>query len=164
MAFAKTINLEDFGKELQKIPKEVQKSAINSVYDEALKALQDLVEKTPVDTGLLASSWEVVKNPLEQEPSVVMGNFQNYAVVVLESGAKPFTPNFKPLHEWAARKLKKPMEDPEVKRLAWGTFRKIQREGITAKFIFSDFLDDILVPRIRDRIYADLNKDKPGGA
>ena len=161
MAFAKTIDLSDFGKELQKIPKEVQKVAINTVYDVALQKLQDLVEKTPVDTGALANSWEVVKNPLEPEPSVILGNFQKYATIMLESGAKPFTPNYKALHEWAARKLKKPMSDPEVKRLAGGTFRKIQREGITAKFIFSDFLEDVLIPEIRNKIYENLNKDTP---
>ena len=158
MAIAKEINLADFGKELKKIPTEVKKEVMNTVYSVALEKLQDLVEKTPVDTGALANSWEVIKNQATNEESVILGNFQSYATIMLESGAKPFTPNLKALQEWAGRKLKKPVESKEAQKLAWGTFHKIKREGITAKFIFSDFLEDVLIPEMRERIYKNLEK------
>ena len=119
-----------------------------------MKSQERLNEETPVDTGFLLKSWEVKKNPLEPEPSVLIGNTAPYANVVLESGAKPHRVPFKPVLEWAGRKLKKPPTDPEVRRLAWGTIKKIEREGVPAKFTVTNAIDDYILPNIK----AELDK------
>ena len=157
MALAKTINISDFRKELKKIGPEWKKEVIDATYSGVLKSQERLNQETPVDTGFLLASWEVEKNPLEPEPSVILGNTAPYATVVLESGAKPHTPPPDAIIEWAARKLKKPREHPLVKSLAWGTIKKIQRKGIEAKFIFSKAIDEYVLPNILEEVDKVLN-------
>ena len=63
MATAINVELKDFGKELQKIPKEMEKDVIDSFYSAALKSQEELNKLTPVDTGALLAQWDIVKNP-----------------------------------------------------------------------------------------------------
>ena len=158
MAFAKTINMADFIKEMKKSTPEMRKEVVKATYSGVLKAEQALLEKTPVDTGALLASWRIEKNPLEPEPSVLFGNDSSYATVVMETGAKPHTVPLKPLLEWAARKLQKPIDSKEVKNLAWGVRKKIQKKGVEAKFIFSNWIDDDAIPSALEEIDKALNK------
>ena len=152
MAFANTVNMADFIKEMKKFTPAMRKEVVKATYSGALKSQEKLNEDTPVDTGFLLASWRVEKNPLEPEPSVIIGNDAPYANVVLESGAKPHTPPLKPLLEWASRKLRKPIDSREVKSLAWGVRKKIQREGVEAKFTLSKAIDDYIIPNILEEV------------
>ena len=152
MALAKTINLSEFIKEMKNFTPEMKKEAIKATYSGVLKAKESLLEKTPVDTGALLANWRIEKNPLEPEPSVLIGNDSNYATVVMETGAKPHTVPLKPLLEWASRKLQKPIDSQEVKNMAWGTRRKIQKKGVPAKFAFSNWIDDDAIPAVLEEL------------
>ena len=52
MAYAKTIDLSQFIKEMKKFTPELKKEAIKAVYKGALKSQEYLNKKTPVDTGV----------------------------------------------------------------------------------------------------------------
>ena len=118
MAIAKKVNLTEFVKELEKMPKEVVKEAIDATYSGVLGSQEALNKETPVDTGFLLSSWDTSKNPLEPEPSVVIGNTAPYSSVIMEYGARPHETPIPPLLEWAGRKLQKPTTDPNTPNLS----------------------------------------------
>ena len=158
MAIVKSVNISDFSKELKNLTPELKKEAIDATYSGVLKSQERLNKETPVDTGFLLASWRTEKNPLEPEPSVIIGNDAPYAGVVLEYGAKPHTPPLKPLLEWASRKLKKPIHHPRVRKLAFGVRRKVQRRGVPAKFTLSNAIDDYIIPNIIEEIEKSIGE------
>lgn len=152
MAFIKKISLKDFSKEIGLAFDDVKKESIEAVYSGVLKSQERLNEETPVDTGHLLASWRVEKHPDAPEPSVIIGNEAKYAGVVLEHGAPPFDVPIKPLLEWCARKFKRPIGDPKVKRIAWAIKHKIKEKGIPAKRIFSKAIDEYILPNIKNAL------------
>lgn len=153
MAFVKEVNINDLGKFLEKdLFPELVKETVNAVYAGCLKSKEQLYKETPVDTGYLVGSWRVEKNPTMPEPSVIIGNEAPYAGTVLEHGAPPFTPPIKPIIEWAARKLKKSQDSPEVRRLAWGVRNKIKNKGIPARRMFSKAIDGYVINNIKQEL------------
>lgn len=108
-----------------------------------LKSIPDLVEKSPVDTGLYASSWQFT----ETEKTMILGNSAPHAAVI-EYGARPFTPPITPLLQWAKRVLGDPSQppdySPEVRSLAYGVRDKIRREGMKPRRVLQNAFPDII--------------------
>lgn len=123
----------------------------NAVAAGVARSLPDLVAASPVDTGLYAQSWRMTND----EKSVVLGNDAPHAPII-EFGARPFSPPIEPLLAWAKRVLndssQPPEYSPEVKALAWGVKKKIEREGMAPRAVLSGMLDTII-----DNIILELN-------
>ena len=66
----KTIQLDDFEKELGNIAKDRLDDYKNAVISGVVGSIPMLVEQSPVDTGLYASSWDFEVS----EKSVILGN------------------------------------------------------------------------------------------
>ena len=143
--------MEELVKELgkdSKYLKENKKYVFEEVLDACLESIPEFTARSPVDTGLYASSWEVEP---ERYEAVFFGNTAPYAAVI-EHGARPFEAPIKPLLEWAARKLQREISDPEVRRLAWGVKKKFEREGMKPLHIMSKGVDEVLIPNILGRL------------
>ena len=147
MATVKTISINDAAKTLGKKFVESQKEeVVKATYDALLRSVEPMTERSPVDTGLYASSWEVKKL---DENTVAFGNTTPVYAYVLEYGARPFEAPIQPLLEWAGRKLQLPVDHPEVQRFAWAVKRKIAREGSEPKKILEKGIDEVLIPNMK---------------
>lgn len=149
------ISLAEFVKELQKSTnpqgmKERMQQVKTATKAGCLRSVPMLVERSPVDTGLYAQSWDV----REDETSVSIGNFAPHSPII-EYGTRPFTPPIKPLLAWAKRVLKdgsQPEDYSEaVRNLAYGVRGKIQKEGMKPKKIFDQAMPSIL-KNVREEI------------
>ena len=150
MATIKTISIDKAAKELGKnFPKSQRKEVIKAVYDALLQCVKPMAERSPVDTGLYAASWEVKKT--ESEETVTFGNTAPYAFVI-EKGARPFNAPIEPLIEWASRKLSLPKHHPEVKSFAWAIKRKFAREGMEPKNVLEKGIEEVLIPKIKENL------------
>ena len=147
MAVIKEFSIEEFAKEFGKkgFVKRHREAALTAVYKAILKSIKPITERTPVDTGLMRSSWEVQKT---DEKTVTLGNIAPHAIFV-ELGARPHTPNVQAIKEWAARQLKRPISDKLVERFSWAVIKKIQRDGLEPKNILSNSIEDIIKPKIK---------------
>ena len=76
MAVIKNIQIEDMSKEFKKIPYKLRHIVYDAVHKELLNSEKDMAEVTPVDTGLMASSYETVKHNNEE---ILFGNTAPYA-------------------------------------------------------------------------------------
>ena len=145
MATVKVIDIKNLTKELGvKFAKSNKKEVYEAVYDGLLKSVEPMAERSPVDTGLYANSWEVEKL---DENTVTFGNTAPYAFT-LEKGARPYTAPIQPLLEWAGRKLQLPEDHPEVKSFAWAVRKKFEREGMAPKNILEKGIDEVIMPNI----------------
>lgn len=112
----------------------------------------DIVESSPVDTGLYAQSWMFD----ETEFGAILANTAPHAAII-EFGARPFRPPLGPLLSWAKRVLKDssqpPNYSPEVWRLAKGTQNKIAEHGMVPKKIMEK-----AIPGIIDNIKAEYRR------
>lgn len=136
---AKVIDLKDFSKELEKISKENIEAFKESVVRALFDSIPQLVEKSPIDTGLYAQSWKVEYN----QDMARIGNIAPHSSII-EYGARPFTPPIRPLLEWARRVLQRPDFDDDVWALAVGTRNKIQVQGMKPKFVLTNAIGDII--------------------
>jgi hypothetical protein len=151
----KTVRLEDFAKTLEVDGKQRTEDFRKAVVRGAMRSIPDLVENSPVDTGLYAASWRFEP----KEWGAIIGNFAPHAAII-EEGARPFTPPMGPLLAWAKRVLKDPSTPPnyssEVWALAKGTQLKIQKYGMKPKHILQKQIPEIL-DNIKDE-YERLQK------
>ena len=143
---AKTVPLSKFAEELkaysEKNIAEYRKSVIMALTD----AIPRLVQKSPVDTGLYAQSWNLDVS----EQSAILGNYSPHAPII-EFGARPFTPPLAPLLAWAKRVLKKAEVDDDCWALAKYTQMKIADNGMMPKFILTNEIEFIMND-IRDNL------------
>lgn len=139
----KVIKLEDFPKVLEEFAHLAVKEQRAAITSGIAKSIPMLVNKSPVDTGLYAQSWDFTSS----EKLAVLGNYAPHAPII-EFGARPFTPPLKPLLEWAKRVLKSasqpPNYDENVQGLARYTQKKIQQYGMKPRHILTDALPQIL--------------------
>lgn len=146
----KVVNLSEFSGELGDWAKQYFEEARLVVLRALIDAIPELVESSPVDTGLYAQSWDA--QPTEQ--GAVIGNYAPHAPI-LEYGARPFTPPLAPLLAWAKRVLEDPSQPPNysdaVQGLARYTQKKIAREGIAPRHIMERAIPGIL-QRIEDEM------------
>lgn len=152
MMATKVVNLRDLSREIglysENHLKELKVATVNGIA----KSIPDLVNASPVDTGLYAQSW----NFTATEAAVFLGNYAPYAGII-EHGARPFTPPLGPLLAWAKRVLQDPSQppsySPEVQRLARGVQAKIAREGMKPKHVMEN-----LIPTILDNIRKEYER------
>lgn len=154
----KSIDLDDFSDYLGDFTKRSLKAKREAVVKGILKSIPDLIEASPVDTGLYASSWEAKAT----ESGVSIGNTAPYASII-EYGARPFTPPIGPLLAWAKRVLGEggghdtgqPETDytPEVWRLAKGVQKKIAEHGMAPHHILEN-----MTPKILENIRNELKQ------
>lgn len=152
MTVVKRVELADFQKELglytEKHVDDVRKATARGVA----KSIPMLVERSPVDQGFYAASWDFSV----EETAVILGNTAPHAPII-EFGARPFTPPLGPLLAWAKRVLQDPSQPPNyssaVQGLARYTQQKIAKEGMKPKHILRDAL-----PEIIQHIRAEMEK------
>jgi len=148
----KIINLRDFSDELRRSNDDRLDEQRSAVANGIARSIPKLVESSPVDTGLYASSWDFTIG----EKNAILGNFAPHAAII-ENGARPFTPPIKPLLDWAKRVLKDPGQppkySPDVWSLARGVQRKIQREGMKPRSILEK-----AIPMVIDNIRSELKR------
>lgn len=139
----KRINLRDAGKEIEGFAKATLEQQKNAVRSGLMRSIPMLTEKSPVDTGLYASSWQFS----ETERSMILGNIAPHAPII-EYGARPFTPPIAPLLAWAKRVLKDPSQPPDYSSAVWGlakyTQKKIAAEGMKPRHILENAIPDII--------------------
>jgi hypothetical protein len=139
----RTVNLEDFSKELKGFAKLSLEKKRKAVIGGIARSIPDLVAASPVDTGLYAASWGFTPT----ETGAILGNYAPYAGVI-EYGARPFTPPIGPLLAWAKRVLRDPSEPPhyssEVWALAKGVQKKISEQGMQPKHIMEGMIPTII--------------------
>jgi len=139
----KTVNLQDFAKEMGVHNDSQIKSFKKATVLGIAQAIPLLVEKSPVDTGLYAQSWDFT----EHENGVILGNYAPYAAII-ENGARPFTPPIGPLLQWAKRVLMDSSQPPnysnDVWALAKGTQKKISEVGMKPQHIMENAIPEIL--------------------
>lgn len=139
----KRIKLSEFAGELKNFHTKSTKEIRMATKIGILRSMNNLVEKSPVDTGEYASSWDFS----EQEKSMILYNHAPHASVI-EYGARPFTPPIGPLLAWAKRVLKDGSQPPnysdEVWALAKGTQKKIQQNGMKPRHVLEKALPDII--------------------
>ena len=161
MAVVREINLDEYAEQFgdgrgksAKFLKTQRRLIYDSVYDACLASVKDMAERSPVDTGLYASAWDVRKVSKDE---IQFGNTAPYATIV-ELGAQPFKPPYQPILEWTARQLQTTPDDPKAKRMAYFVIKKIEREGIDPKNVLENGLEDVILPLIKITIMK--NKDK----
>lgn len=140
---ATTVKLNEFSKIIKEMPGKSLEQVKRGTVSGVAKSIPDLVEASPVDTGLYAQSW----NFTADEQAVVLGNFAPYASII-EEGARPFRPPIEPLLAWAKRVLKDSSQPPnysaEVRQLAYGVQRKIAERGMAPRKILENMLPQII--------------------
>lgn len=139
----KTVNLRDLSSELGAYSEAAIKTLKDATLTGIARSIPDLVETSPVDTGLYAQSWGFKK----EEWGAILGNYAPHAPII-EHGARPFTPPLAPLLQWAKRVLRDPSQppdySPQVKSLAFAVRAKIQREGMKPRRIMENAIPGII--------------------
>lgn len=173
MSTRKTVQLEDFGKELGDFSEHSLEAQKRAVINGIAKSIPDLVAASPVDTGLYAASWGFT----ETETGAIIGNHAPYAGVV-EHGSRPFKAPLGPLLAWAQRVLRNTESKksgkvlkhtatysrtdsgehettyaPEVWALALYVQKKIAIEGISPKHVMEK-----TIPKILKNIKSELKR------
>lgn len=137
------VSLKDLGKELKGFSEATLEQQKQAVILGIARSLPMLAERSPVDQGHYAASWDMYAT----DRKAVIFNFAPHAAII-EYGARPFTPPIGPLLAWAKRVLQDPSQPPNYSSAVWGlargTQRKIAREGIKPKRVLTDALPDIL--------------------
>lgn len=146
------VSFKDFSKEIERF-KNLSISAFRyGTSSGVLKSIPMLVNKSPVDTGLYAQSWDFEVS----EKAVILGNYAPHAPII-EFGARPFKPPLKPLLQWAKRVLNDPSQPPEYSSKVWtlaiGTQKKIEKVGMQPKHILSNSISEI-VENIRKELQS----------
>ena len=139
-----------------------KKNAYTAVYDALLSSKQYVIDRTPVDTGLMASSWDIEK---VSEDSLLFGNTAPYAYDV-EYGrpaGKLSAEEKDGIRHWVARKLisKRPIDinSPEVQETSKHVINKIETKGIDPTYILTNAIEDEIKPKIEKNIEKVI-KDK----
>lgn len=140
---AQRINLSDLGEAIKGFSSAHIDVQRNAVVMGLYRSLPMLAERSPIDTGQYAASWDVEALP----DHAVIGNYAPHAPII-EYGARPFTPPIAPLLAWAKRVLQDPSQPPDYSPAVWGLARgvqnKIKREGMRPRRVLTDALPAIL--------------------
>lgn len=149
VTLTKVIDIKDFPNEFKKYAEKLGDQFKKIVVEEAVNAIPRLVEATPIDTGLAASSWD-----LEATKELIrIGNTAPH-FPVLEFGSRPHTPPIGPLLAWAKRQLRDPSQPPNYSNQVWalakGVQKKIQKYGQQPLYILTKEIP-ILIREIQKR-------------
>mgnify|MGYP000856706037 CR=1 FL=1 len=150
----KSVSLDNLAKELGAWSDSHMEKLHNATVLGIAKAIPELVEKSPVDTGLYAQSWDFT----ETEFGAIVGNYAPHAPII-ENGARPFTPPIGPLLAWAKRVLRDASQPPDYSSDVWalakGTQKKIASVGLEPKHIMEQ-----MIPTIIENIKAEYQRLK----
>ena len=142
---AKVIKIENLPKVFKKFKGKSEEQYRKAALEGIIMSLPILVERSPVDTGEYASSWDYEEQ--KEKKRILLGNFAPHSPII-EKGARPFSPPIAPLLAWAKRVLKDPSQppnySPQVRALAWNTKKKIEREGMEPRHILEDSLPEVV--------------------
>lgn len=151
---AKQVSLDNLARELGAYSEDQIQNLKQATLLGIAQSIPDLVEKSPVDTGLYAQSWDFS----ETEFGAVVGNYAPHSAII-ENGARPFTPPLGPLLAWAKRVLKDASQPPDYSKDVWGlaigTQKKIASVGLEPKHIMEQ-----MIPVIIERIKAEYERIK----
>jgi len=151
---AKSVSLDNLAKELGAWSDTHMENLHKATVLGIAKAIPELVEKSPVDTGLYAQSWDFT----ETEFGAIVGNYAPHAPII-ENGARPFTPPIGPLLAWAKRVLRDASQPPDYSSDVWalakGTQKKIASVGLEPKHIMEQ-----MIPTIIENIKAEYQRLK----
>jgi len=140
---AKRVSLKELSREIPGFARATVAKQREAVTRGLAKSLPMLAEKSPVDTGLYAQSWDFTVT----EEKAILGNFAPHAPII-EYGARPFTPPLAPLLAWAKRVLKSGSQPPDYESKVWAlaryTQKKISEQGIKPRNVLRDAIPDIL--------------------
>ena len=159
-----TIDLKKFLKKAGFKPyvKIQKKQAYAATYDALLKSKLPIIKETPVDTGLMASSWEIIK---KNENELLFGNTAPYSFDV-EHGTEPrmlSNEEIESLKMWVARKLikKRPIDinSKEVLSTTWAIVNTVKAKGRQPTFLLRKALKKIIEPNIIKNLKK-IKKDK----
>lgn len=150
----KSVSLDNLAKELGAWSDTHMENLHKATVLGIAKAIPELVEKSPVDTGLYAQSWDFT----ETEFGAIVGNYAPHAPII-ENGARPFTPPIGPLLAWAKRVLRDASHPPDYSSDVWalakGTQKKIASVGLEPKHIMEQ-----MIPTIIENIKAEYQRLK----
>jgi len=155
MAGAKVVSLNELADELEAYTKSQIEDLKAATVRGIARSIPLLVERSPVDTGLYAQSWDFTAT----EYGAILGNYAPYSGVI-EYGMRPghWVP-IEPLLAWAKRVLTntqgndgKPIKtgqpesgySDEVVALARGTQRKIYERGLLPRHVMRDAIPEII--------------------
>jgi len=155
MSGAKVVNLKDLANELEAYTDNQIDDLKAATVRGIAQSVPLLVERSPVDTGLYAQSWDFTPT----EYGAVLGNYAPYSGVI-EYGMRPghWVP-LAPLLAWAKRVLTgasgadgKTIQtgqpetgySSEVWALARGTQRKIYERGLLPRHVMRDAIPEII--------------------
>lgn len=145
------VELKNFEKVLKEFSHKHISKIKAGVASGVARSVPEIVNASPVDTGLYAQSWSFSV----EETAVILGNYAPHSPII-EYGARPFTPPIQPLLQWAKRVLQDSSQPPsyssEVWGLAIGTQKKIAEFGITPRHVLENML-----PRIIENIREELD-------
>lgn len=148
----KVVSLQNLAQELGAYSKGQLEALKKASVRGVAQSIPNLVEASPIDTGLYAQSWDFS----EMEWGVILGNTSPHAPII-EYGARPFTPPIAPLLAWAKRVLKDPSQPPDYSNKVWalarGVQKKIVAQGMKPKSIMQNE-----IPRIIENIKAEYKK------
>ena len=141
---ATEVTLSDLAKEIDRFSRahlEQQKAA---VVRGLARSLPMLAQRSPVDQGQYANSWDLTVT----ESEAIIGNFAPHSPIIEYGTRGGYLPPLAPLLAWAKRVLNDPSQPPdysdEVQGLARGTQWKIYHYGIVPKHILRDALPDMI--------------------
>jgi len=130
------VTLEQFTKELGKLPGDMEKAIVRGLRSAAQRGVSEVVQAintskphAAVDTGQLARSVEAT--------DVLKGGrilVDAPHAAVIETGARPFWPPLQPLKDWAQRKFG--VDEEEAAEIARAVQMKIAMFGIEPRHYF----------------------------
>jgi hypothetical protein len=139
----KVIKLENAADELSEFMKASVEEYKRAVVSGLARSIPQLVQDSPVDTGLYAQSWAFTAT----ETEAVIGNYAPHAAII-EHGTRPFTPPIAPLLAWAKRVLKDGSQPPNYSDRVWAlakaTQKKIAAEGIAPRHVLERNIPNII--------------------
>lgn len=148
----KTVSIQNLSKELKAFGKQSVDNYKKATVNGITQSFSDIVNESPVDTGLYASSWDLSVD----EKQVLFGNFAPHAAII-EFGARPFTPPLGPLLSWAKRVLGDSSQPPNYSDAVWalakGTQKKIEQVGMEPRHVLEN-----AIPGIIQNIVQELKK------
>ena len=146
----KRVDLNKFSKELGGFADLSLAKKKRAVIAGVARSIPDLIQASPVDTGMYANSWDFTV----QEDSVTVGNYAPYAGII-EYGARKHWAPIAPLLAWAKRVLgsgsQPPEYDAQVRALAYAVQKKIAMKGQDPRHIMENEIPKI-IQNIREEL------------
>lgn len=151
------VDLKDLSKKFDEASEEIKAAMVRGLESGVMRGQVIVMKESPVDTGLYRSSWQTQKIA---DGHMQLGNSAPHAPAI-EFGTRPHKPPLAPLLAWAKRVLKDPSQPPnysaEVRGLAVGVQKKIEREGQAPRHVLTN-----AIPKIIDAVNEEVKRELNG--